>query len=117
MKHWTPEETQILEDKYPLQGSDIPELDRTRLSIYSKSKRERVRYIYLTPICANKDCETPWMPHGGRGLCTCCYQKDYYSRNRERLIEYSKQWKRDNPERSQEYQREYNKLRRTDEAE
>lgn len=35
---WTEKEISILKEKYPEQGPDIPELDRTRKAIYSKAK-------------------------------------------------------------------------------
>lgn len=37
--HWTEEELSILKEKYPEQGIDIPELDRTKVAIRHKAQR------------------------------------------------------------------------------
>ena len=108
MKHWLTSELLILQNKYPAQGSDIPELDRTKSAVRGKACYEGIRFVGKTYHgCANPECETPWMKHMGHGLCVCCYQKDYYKRNKERLLAYSHQWKIDNPERFKKYNTEY----------
>ena len=117
-KHWREWEDTVLRNLYPTVGSDIPELERrSKRAICRRAQRLKVKYKggrwLFGEGCQGPACETPWMEHMGLGLCICCYNTQYYQKNKKKLNAYSRQQYWDNREAILEYQRKYRELARS----
>ena len=113
---WKRWEIGTLRDLYPIYGANLPELDRTPAAVRHQANKLGVEYKFKHQRwvkCINPECETPWMPHCGLGLCECCYNVQYYQKNKEKLNEYSKQKYWENREARLEYNRKYRELARS----
>ena len=58
-------------------------------------------------ICEN--CKKEFEKLFARGMCRNCYSKDYYKRNKEKVIQYRTKWLEDNPDKPYEYVKKWRK--------
>ena len=75
---WTIKELMLLQEKYPAQGGDIPELGKTKRQIYSGAKYygvERKRPVCKVPTCNEK--------YYANGYCKSHYYRVYYVLHKE----------------------------------
>ena len=112
-KRWKRWEIDTLRDLYSVYGANIPELDRTPNANRQKARNLGIEYMPRVIACTNPECTTPWMPHCGLGLCECCYNTQYYQKNKKKLNAYSKQKYWENREARLEYNRKYRELARS----
>lgn len=111
--HWTKFEKQALRDLFPIYGDNLPELERTPNANRQKAAELGIKRMPRPFVCANPKCETPWMELGGLELCVCCYNTQYYQKNKSKLQAYARQAYWENREARLEYNREYRELARS----
>ena len=64
--------------------------------------------------CKNPECETPWVKHYGHGLCRSCYYKNYYQKNKVKILAQLKEFRSipANAYKIKEYNRKYREQNR-----